>query len=89
MVNKVLLLTGVILFGVVATIIAINYYYYHPIRPFYPPPPTSGKLDKFGIKEIYLSKHVGGEEWYLNTHESAKRPENRRRRTTNDVRATK
>ena len=40
MVNKVLVLTGVILFGVVATIIAINYCY-HPTRPFYPPPATS------------------------------------------------
>ena len=56
MANKVLLITGVIIFGVVATIIAINYYYHHPTRPFYLPPATSGKLDKFGIKKsTYLN----------------------------------
>jgi len=74
---------GVIIFGVIAIItIAIYYYYnYYPIRPFYPPPPTAGKLDKFGIKEIYLSKR-GGEEWYLNTEipRTAHEPEERDRR---------
>jgi hypothetical protein len=64
-----ILLTGLIIFGVVAIIIALNYYYnYHPIRSFYTPPPTSGKLDKFGIKEIYLSKR-GGEERYINSYD--------------------
>jgi hypothetical protein len=59
---------GVVILGVIAIIIITVYYYYnyYPIRPFYPPPPTAGKLDKFGIKEIYLSKR-GGEEWYLST----------------------
>jgi hypothetical protein len=58
---------GVFIFCVIAIIIiAIYYYNYYPIRPFYPPPPTAGKLDKFGIKEIYVSKR-GGEEWFLNT----------------------
>src|SRR5436309_6694396 len=67
MVNRILPSAGVIIFGIVVIIIAINYY--HPTRPFYPPPPTSGKLDKFGIKEIYLTKRGGGEEWYLSSYD--------------------
>ena len=77
MTNKRLLLAGIIIFGIVAvTIIAINnyFFYYHPVRPFYPPPPTSGKLDKFGIKEIYLSKRGGGEEWYLSSYDPQNDP---------------
>lgn len=43
-------------------------------RPFRTPPPTLGKLDKFGIKEIYLSKR-GGEEWYLNSYDPKNDPQ--------------
>jgi hypothetical protein len=68
MARRLISVIGVIIFGILAIIIIVNYYYnYHPVRPFYPPPPTSGKLDKFGIKEIYLSKR-GGEEWYLSSY---------------------
>lgn len=66
MVNRILL-ASVIIIGIILTvIISVNYYNisYPPIRPFYPPPPTSGRLDIFGVKEIYLSKQ-GGEEWYF------------------------
>jgi hypothetical protein len=76
MANKALQLAAGILFGIVTVIFAINYYYYyysHPVRPFYPPPPTSGRLDKFGVKEIYLSKQ-GGEEWYLSSYDPQKDP---------------
>jgi len=70
-----LVLTGLIIFGIVAIIMALNYYYnYHPIRPFHTPPPTSGKLDKFGIKEIYISKR-GDEEWYLNSYDPKNDPQ--------------
>ena len=71
MARRLISVIGVIIFAVVVIVISINYYYnysYHPVRPFYPPPPTAGKLDKFGIKEIYLSKRGGGEEWYFNNY---------------------
>ena len=71
-----LLLASVIIFSIIAVILSINYYYniyYHPVRPFYPPPPTSGRLDKFGIKEIDLSKH-GGEEWYFSGYDPQNDP---------------
>ncbi|HET7148557.1 MAG TPA: hypothetical protein VFI73_08685 [Candidatus Nitrosopolaris sp.] len=55
-------------------LVILNYYYnYHPIRHFHTPPPTSGKLDKFGIKEIYLSKR-GGEEWYIKSYDPKNDP---------------
>jgi len=70
-----LLLASIIIIGILAVIISINYYNisYHPVRPFYPPPPTSGRLDKFGVKEIYLSKQ-GGEEWYFSNSDPQNDP---------------
>ena len=69
MARRLISVIGVIIFGVIVIVISINYYYsYHPVRPFYAPQPTAGKLDKFGIKEIYLSKLGGGEEWYFNNY---------------------
>ena len=75
--RRLISVIGVIIFAVVVIVISINYYYnysYRPVRPFYPPPPTAGKLDKFGIKKIYLSKRAGGEEWYYNTNDPQNDP---------------
>jgi hypothetical protein len=74
-VNK-LLLAGIIIIGIILSVtISINYYNisYYPVRPFYPPPPASGRLDKFGVKEIYLSKQ-GGEEWYFSNSDPQNDP---------------
>jgi hypothetical protein len=76
MTRRLISVIGIIILGIIAIVITVNYYYYnyHPIRPFHPPPATSGKLDKFGIKEIYLSKR-GGEEWYFNTYHPQNDPQ--------------
>ena len=61
------LLTIIITFGIIATVIIIFIYYYYPQILFLPPhiPITTTAIHNFKVKEIYPTKQ-NGREWFIN-----------------------
>ena len=61
------LLTIIITFGIIATVIIIFIYYYYPQILFLPPhiPITTTAIHNFKVKEIYPTKQ-NGKEWFIN-----------------------
>ena len=61
------LLTIIITFGIIATVIIIFIYYYYPQILFLPPhiPITTIAIHNFKVKEIYPTKQ-NGREWFIN-----------------------
>jgi hypothetical protein len=60
------LLTIIITFGIIATVIIIFIYYYYPQILFLPPHiPITTAIHNFKVKEIYPTKQ-NGREWFIN-----------------------
>jgi hypothetical protein len=61
------ILTIIITFAIIATIISIFIYYYYPQILFIPPhiPTTTTAIHNFKVKEIYPTKQ-NGREWFIN-----------------------
>lgn len=61
------LLTIIITFGIIATVVIIFVYYYYPQILFLPPhiPITTTAIHNFKVKEIYPTKQ-NGREWFIN-----------------------
>jgi hypothetical protein len=58
--------------AVIGIIFVIFFYYYNNNEYLYLPAIASG-VDKFGIREIYLTES-GGEEWFMNMQDPTKDP---------------